>query len=67
MKVGLCDKLEGHALDYSGHRDADTMRVSQAKIQQYIEVKYGEDLANEIKSKVMVVLVPPPKYSDAIK
>jgi hypothetical protein len=42
------------------------MRVTQEKIQQYVGIKFGEDIANEIKNKKLVVLTPP-KYSDAIK
>ena len=42
------------------------MRVTQEKIQQYIGIKFGEDIANEIKNKTLVVLTPP-KYSDAIE
>jgi hypothetical protein len=42
------------------------MRVTQEKIQQYVGIKFGEDTANEIKNKKLVVLTPP-KYSNAIK
>jgi hypothetical protein len=41
------------------------MRVTQEKIQQYVGIKYGEDIANKICNKVIVVLQPP-KYSNAI-
>jgi hypothetical protein len=66
MKMGLCKELEGHIFDYSGHGAADTMRVTQEKIQQYVGIKFGEDIANKIKNKKVVVLTPP-KYSNAIK
>jgi len=33
-KMGLCKELEGHIFDYGGHGAADTMRVTQEKIQQ---------------------------------
>jgi hypothetical protein len=65
-KVGLCKELEGNIFDCGGHGAADTMRVTQEKIQQYVGIKFGEDIANEIKNKKLVVLTPP-KYSDAIK
>ena len=65
-KMGLCKKLEGHIFDYGGHGAADTMRVTQEKIQQYVGIKFGEDIANEIKNKKLVVLTPP-KYSNAIE
>ncbi len=45
---------------------ADLMRVTQEKIQQYVGIKFGEDIPNKIKNKKLVVLTPP-KYSDAIK
>ncbi len=35
------------------------------KIQQYVGIKYGKHIANEICNKVTVVLRPP-QYSDAI-
>ena len=42
------------------------MRVTQEKIQQYVGLKFGEDIANELKTRSLVVLTPP-KYSDAIE
>jgi hypothetical protein len=42
------------------------MRVTQEKIQQYVGIKFGEDIANKIKNKKVVVLTPP-KYSNAIE
>ena len=65
-KMGLCKELEGHIFDYGGHGAADTMRVTQEKIQQYVGLKFGKDIANEIKNKTVVVLTPP-KYSDTIE
>jgi hypothetical protein len=65
-KVRLFKELEGHIFDYGGHGVADTMRVTQEKIQQYVGIKFGEDIANEIKNKKLVVLTPP-KYSNAIE
>ena len=65
-KVGLCKELEGNVFDYCGHRAADTMRITQEKIQQYVGIKYGKDIANELKNKVQVV-IKPPDYSKAIE
>jgi hypothetical protein len=65
MKMGLCKELEGHIFDYGGHGAANTMRVTQEKFQQYVGIKFGEDIANVIKNKKLVVLTPP-KYSNAI-
>ena len=42
------------------------MRVTQEKIQQYVGIKYGKDIANELKNKVQVV-IKPLEYSEAIK
>jgi hypothetical protein len=64
--VGLCKELEGNVFDYGGHGAADTMRFTQEKIQQYVGIKYGKDIGNEIKNKVQVV-IKPPEYSKAIK
>jgi hypothetical protein len=42
------------------------MQITQEKIQQYIGVKYGEDIANELKNRTTVV-IDPLEYSPAIK
>ena len=58
-KVGHCKGLESHIFDYGGHGAANTMRVTQEQIQQYIGHKFGKDIANKIKNKTLVVLAPP--------
>ncbi len=65
-KTVLCKELEGHIFDYGRHGTANTMRVTQEKNQQYVGINFGEDIANEIKNKKLVVLTPP-KPSNAIK
>ena len=50
-KVGLCKELEHHVFDYGGHGAANTMRVTQETIQQYVGIKYGKDITNELKKK----------------
>jgi hypothetical protein len=65
-KVGLCKELEHHVFDYGGNGAADTMRVTQEKIHQYVGMKYGEDIANELKNRVEVV-IDKPEYTQAIK
>jgi uncharacterized protein YbjQ (UPF0145 family) len=65
-KMGLCKELEGHIFDYGRHGAANTMRVTQEKVQQYVGIKFGEDIANKIKNKKLVILTPP-KYSNAIE
>ena len=67
VKYGLCKELEGHVFEYGGHGAADKMRVTMEtmeKVQQYVGLKFGEDIANELKNRVKVVL-PPPTYSTA--
>jgi hypothetical protein len=49
--MGLCKELEGHIFDYGRHGAGNTMRVTLEKIQQYVGIKFGEDIANEIKNK----------------
>jgi hypothetical protein len=44
-KMGLYKELEGHIFDYGGHGAANTMRVTQEKVQQYVGIKFGEDIA----------------------
>ena len=65
-KVGLCKELEGNVFNYGGHGAANTMQVTQQKIHQYVGIKYGKDIANELKNKVQVV-IKPPVYSQVIK
>ena len=38
------------------------MRVTMEKVQQFVGLKFGEDIANELQNRVKVVL-PPPKHS----
>ena len=52
--------------DYGGNAAANTMRVTQEKIQQYVGIKYGEDIANKLKNRAQVVFQSP-EYSQAIK
>ena len=59
LKVGLCKELEHHVFNYGGHTAANTMRVTQEKVQQYVDIKYGEDIANELKNWVQVVIQSP--------
>ncbi len=65
MKVGLCKELENHIFDYGVHNATDLMRTTQEKIAQYVGIKYGEDIANELTNKTTVT-VAPPVYSAAI-
>ncbi len=41
------------------------MGTMQEKIGQYVGIKYGEDIANELTNKTTVT-IPPPMYSTAI-
>jgi hypothetical protein len=41
------------------------MRTTQEKIRQYVGIKYGEDIANELTNKATVT-IPPPVYTTAI-
>jgi len=54
LKVGLCKELENHIFDYG---------ISNAA--QYVGIKYGEDIANELTNKT-TVKVAPLVYSAAI-
>jgi hypothetical protein len=65
LKVGLCKELENHIFDYGVSNAANLMRTTQEKIAQYVGIKYGEDIANEISNKT-TVKVAPPVYSAAI-
>ncbi len=64
-KVGLCKQLKSNVFHYGGYNAANTMRVTQEKMQQYVGITYSEDIANRICNKVTVVLRPP-QYFDVI-
>jgi hypothetical protein len=64
-KVGLCKELENNIFDYGVPNAADLMCTTQDKIGQYVGIKYGEDIANELTNKATVT-IPPPVYSTAI-
>ena len=66
VKYGLCKELEGHVFEYGGQGAADKMRVTMEKIHQFVGLKFGEDVANELKNRAKVVL-PPPEYSAVAK
>ena len=66
VKYGLCKELEGHVFEYGGQGAADKMRVTMEKIHQIVGLKFGEDVANELKNRAKVVL-PPPEYSAVAK
>ena len=62
IKSGLCKELEANVFEYGGHGAADKMRITMEKIQQFVGIKYGEDIANELKNRSRVV-IPQPAYS----
>ena len=51
-KVGLCKELEHHVFDYGGNAAANMMWVTQEKVQQYVGINYGKDIANELKNRI---------------
>ena len=64
-KVGLFKELESNIFDYGVSNAADLMRTMQEKIGQYVGIKCGEDIANELTNKTTVT-IPPPVYSTVI-
>jgi hypothetical protein len=64
-KVGLCKVLESHIFDFGVSNATNLMHTMQEKIAQYVDIKYGEDIANELTNKTTVT-IPPPVYSAAI-
>ena len=64
-KVGLCKELESNIFNYGVSNSADLMCTMQEKIRQYVGIKYGEDITNELTNKAMVT-IPPLVYSTAI-
>jgi hypothetical protein len=64
-KVGLCKELENNIFDYGIPNAANLMCTTQEKIGQYVGIKYGQDIANELTNEATVT-IPPPVYSTAI-
>jgi hypothetical protein len=64
-KVGLCKELESNIFDYGVPNATNLMHTTQEKIRQYVGIKYGEDIANELTNKTTAT-IPPPLYSTAI-
>ena len=56
--MGLCVDLQHHIFDYSVANATDLMRTTQEKIAQYVGVKYGEVIANELTNKSTVIIPP---------
>ncbi len=65
LKVGLCNELENNLFNYGVPNAADLMRTTQEKIGQYVGIKYGENIVNEL-TNTATVTIPPPVYSTAI-
>jgi hypothetical protein len=58
-KSGLCAALGINVFNY-GHRAAmDQMRTSWEKIVQFVGTNYGQDISNELQSKIPVILSEP--------
>jgi hypothetical protein len=55
-KVRLCKELENNIFDYGLPNAANSMRTTQEKIGQYVGIKYGEDIANELTNKATVTI-----------
>ena len=64
-KTGLTKELEGHIFDFGTATAADKMKTTQEKISEYVGIKYGDDVANELINRVRVVLAPPDYPEDA--
>jgi hypothetical protein len=64
-KVGLCKELENNIFDYGILNATNLMCTTQEKIGQYVGIKYGEDIANELTNKATAT-IPPPVYCTAI-
>ena len=58
-------ELKNLIFDYGISNAANRMRTMQEKIAQYVGIKYGEDIANELTDKTTVT-VAPPVYSAVI-
>ncbi len=58
-KVSLCKDLKGNVFNFGTMFAVDQMRILQETIAQYIGAKYGEDIANKLQNKTMIVLSAP--------
>jgi hypothetical protein len=56
---GLCTELEGNVFDIGQRTSADLLRTTLEKLIQYVGTKYGEDIANELKTCQSTVTTTP--------
>jgi hypothetical protein len=47
----MCKDLEGHIYEFGTKTSADLMRTMQEKIFQYVGMKFGVDIANELQKR----------------
>jgi len=66
-KTGLTKELEGHIFDFGTANSADKMKTTQEKIAEYVGIKFGDDVANELINRVRVILPPPEYPAEALK
>jgi hypothetical protein len=52
--------------DYVQKSAADQMRTSWEKLAQYVGTNYGQDISNELKKKITVILVEPVHTDDVL-
>ena len=48
---GLCAELEGNVFDIGQQTSEDLLRMTLEKLIQYVGTKYGEDIADELKTR----------------
>jgi hypothetical protein len=65
-KRGICTNLGTNVFNYGHNSAAYQMRTSWEKLLQYVGTNYGQDINNELKNKITVVLVEPVHMDDVL-
>jgi hypothetical protein len=55
----MCTNLGTNVFDYGQKSAADQMRTSWEKLMQYVGTNYEQDINNQLKNKITVVLIEP--------
>jgi hypothetical protein len=65
-RKGLCANLGTNVCDYGQKSAADQMHTPWEKLAQYVRTNYGQDISNELQSKITVILVDPVQTDDVL-
>jgi hypothetical protein len=65
-RKGLCANLGTNVFDYGQKSEADQMHTSWEKLAQYVGTNYGQDISNELKNNITVIIIEPVHTDDVL-